>query len=40
MFQYIGLGEILTMFVFPFVGLILNIVWLVTGDRNDRNKHD
>ena len=35
MFQYIGLGEILTMFVFPFIGLLLNIIWIVKCKDDD-----
>lgn len=28
MFQNIGFAEILNIFVFPFIGLALNLIWL------------
>lgn len=28
MFQYIGFAEIINIFVLPFIGLALNLIWL------------
>lgn len=36
MFQYIGFGEILNIFVLPFIGLIMAIVWVVRHRDEDR----
>ena len=38
MFQYIGLGEILTICVFPFIGLLMNIIWIVKAKDDGGNQ--
>lgn len=35
MFKYLDLGAILTICVFPFIGLIFNIIWVVKDWNED-----
>lgn len=38
MFQYIGIGEILNIFVFPFLGLVMSLVWFIRHRREDSER--
>lgn len=36
MFQYIGIGELLNIFVLPFIGLVMSLVWFIRHRKEDR----
>ena len=40
MFKYIGTGEVLNLFVFPFIGLILNLAWVFLGNKKDKQNSE
>ncbi|MGW8114026.1 hypothetical protein ACVS9P_02385 [Caproicibacterium sp. NSD3] len=36
MFQFIGFGEILNIFVLPFIGLLLSVLWVIHHRNEDK----
>lgn len=38
MFEWIGLGEIINIFILPFIGLIMSIVWFFYPVKDDRQE--
>lgn len=38
MFQYIGIGEIINIFVLPFVGLAMCLIWYFKYRNEDKEK--
>lgn len=38
MFQYIGIGEIINIFILPFIGLAMSLIWFFRHRKDDREK--
>ena len=38
MFQYIGAGEVINIFVLPFIGLAMSLVWYARHRKEDKGE--
>jgi len=38
MFKYIGLAEIINIFILPYIGLILCLIWYFSENKNNKKK--